>query len=363
MERFKVLFLIGAIAGAIYFVKSIKISVSGAEAMVEDSFDEATEDEIPADEDMASLIDSDDASERDPASESPQLNDKYSQMVKLIRGQKLCEFIELTKTKGISRRDQYKALSSTLPGEGFKELEVFAGGDFDTFDDYKTIMAKTYILAKKLNAFESWDFKIGNDFEKGISKEHQEVLEKIETLQGMDPSNLMYSFFRNDIYLHYKNLDNDIKAKLFDKVMANSRYINPVHDLARDLYSQVKNNVVQFYLAQGIFEQPLSIENSMISRTVWRVYDEGMRDHITTILQRKVESANDSSKVFGYESGLYTAYRNILPFDVYEVTPELHFFESTRNQPTYPLSELKPDLGVACDAGKVNDLTIKLRSL
>ena len=88
-----------------------------------------------------------------------------------------------------------------------------------------------------------------------------------------------------------------------------------------------------------------------------------MRDHITTILQRKVESANDSSKVFGYESGLYTAYRNILPFDVYEVTPELHFFESTRNQPTYPLSGLKPDLGVACDAGKVNDLTIKLRSL
>lgn len=252
----------------------------------------------------------------------------------------------------------------SLGNEKFAELSVFMDGDIKNLETYTSLAAKAYLIAKDREAFDNMSFSGGDDFAKGMKPKHTDLLQKIENLASRDSGNLFFAMLRNDVYHRYTNVDDETKAKLYDKAMATTYYENPVHSLVHDLYQATKSNVVQFYLVQKIlFDLPVGVDANFIGRSIWRFYDESLRYHINGLLAKNLENVTLSTKTFGYESGVYNAYRNSLHYTEYEVAPDLKTFESTKIQPTYGRDDLHLKFTGFCDQTKVTELEIKLRAL
>ena len=366
MDSIKNIVLVLMIASAFYLVKNIRISVSGAEARSSraDFYDEE-----PIDEEIIEVKDKNTTKEnpritsRTVAIESSTSPSELDKMVSLIRSKDLCGFEKYAKEAGIGQKQKLEALGASFGGTKFKELGVFADSDIKSYDSYNSLEAKSYILGKSRMVFEGGSWRQKGEFSKGLKQEDQEILEKIEELAARDPNNLFFSALRTDVYMRYKNVDEETQQKLFEKNYAATHFHNPTHSWVRDLYNSAKDNVVQFHLAQKVFENDVSTETGFLGRTIWMIYDENLRYHLNSVLGKALEGVVSSDKAFGYEVGVYNAYRNSLHYTDYEVTPESGEYERSKLQPTYEIGELKLDLSKGCDPNKVIDLEIKLRAL
>ncbi len=364
MDGLRTLFFVAAVAGTFYFVKNIKISVSGAEA-VESSYFEDSEDIIK--ETTIPAVDSESfVSKRVPSRKSPQKPtvDPSQQLVEILRSGDLCHFLDFSKENGLDKKAQVEALAISLGEDRFKELTVFLDGAIENFDQYQTLVAQSYLLAKDQKAFVADSVPKVFDFTKGLQGKHTLALARAEELADRDPGNLFFAMLRNDSYHDYYNVDEQVKRYLYSKVMATSRYENPVHSLFREIYLLTKNNVVQFYLAQTyLFNNPVDLQHSFVARSIWNFYDEEMRYHINDVLGKSLEDKSTSAKSFSYEPGVYEAYRNSLHFRDVGTVLEAIDYEQAKVQPTYTLEQLKLDLSERCDPESVNELRIKLRAL
>lgn len=364
LDRFSSLLIIATIAGSLYFVKNIKISVSGAEAARETSLESVEQEAYGDSEESPNESASARVPSRKPQSFSSDSADPIQELVQLIQSRKLCDFLELSKEQGLGWGDQLQALSLSLGSERFDELTVFAQPGIENLNLYRGLAARSYIIARDREAFSNMSFTGGPDFSKGMQTKHVDLLFHIDEMASRDPDNLFFAMLRNDIYHRYINVPDESKAMLFDKVMATTSYENPVHSLVRDLYQATKSNVVQFYIAHKIlFDTPVELDSNFIGRTIWRFYDESMRYHINSLLAKSLEGVSHSAKTFSYEPGVYNAYRNSLHYTDYEAAPELSAFEDSKVQPTYGRDDLRYNFDGDCDPNKVTELEIKLRAL
>jgi hypothetical protein len=364
MDQLKTFLIFSAIVGSFIFVKNIRVSVTGAEAVIESPEDSDIEMDSGNQESADSIEDSRPNTTKAlvPLDKTNTKMSIQDQLIEAIRSADLCKVTELMRDNPISEKDQLLALGKSFSGPRFQELSVFADFDLKNFDSYQSLEAKTLILMKANAAFNSPNVQLKNDFSQGLTDADLDYIDKVAQLEQKDPGNLFLEQLRNNVYFQYKNVDESQRQQVFEQLMATTHYANPVLDWVRDLYNQSKANVAQFYLAQKVFQTPISATHYFIARPLWQVYDEALREHMISLLSEVLETP-DSVQAFGYEGGVYKTFRNSHVYEVYREMPDESEYDKTKNQPTYSLSELKIDWGESCDPVQVNELAIKLRAL
>ena len=361
MKGFQVVLFLFGFVGSLYLVKNIKITVSGAEAYSEDS--EMREPNFDDEFDSSQSMSSTSQANQNDQQITPASNDEVQIMIQFMKQQKLCEFSKFVKEKNISTSKQFKALEMSLSNPLIKELEVLNDVGIDRMSSYFTLGSKFYLLADELSAFESVQLTRSKDYNEGISEKHQNQLNVINQLERQDSENVIYSFLKGQIYIHYNNISEELKQQIFDEVLTKSYYENPIFNRMQKLYQLAKSNVVHFYLAQNLLESNFTIDQYFAQRILWNFYAPELREHLANIYQKYFDSVTESHHSFGYEPDIYEAYRSAVPYEIYESMFARSEYDKNLIQPTYSLEDLGIDLSESCSEEQVEELKIKLRAM
>ncbi len=347
----------------LYFAKNIKVTVTGAEAVIEEprSQVERNVDAEVSRKPLAEAQTTKQSFER-PESLKSELN-IMDQMVKLINERKLCEFLSFAREKSQGKFEQWQALEKSFSDPEIQELEVFLEGDVGNASAYQTEAARFYLVGKQVGAFERQVTKEPINFEKGLEEEDQRRLEAIEVAKSTNPDNLLYAMAKNNVLRRYTHRGEALDAELYEEITNSEEIENPVYSLLRKIYDRSKDNVAQFYLSQEILEKDVRLDRHFVLQIIWYYYSQETRAHIHQLLGTYLEDNTDAAKTFGYESNLYELYKYSAPPEIYVNLPEKDEYEKDREQPVYSLTDLKLDLESGCDSSKVEELAIKLRAL
>jgi hypothetical protein len=347
----------------LYFAKNIKVSVTGAEAVIEEPGvqDEENPEAEVAQREFSETKTTKQSFDR-PETSQADLS-LIDQMVKLINERKLCEFLSFARENSQGKFEQFQALEKSFSDPEIQELEVFLEGDVGNASAYQTEAARFYLVGKQVGAFQRQVTKEPLNFEKGLEEEDQRRLEAIEVAKNLNPDNLLYAMAKNNVLRRYTHRGEALDAELYEEITNSEEIENPVFSLLRKIYNRSKDNVAQFYLSQEILQKDVRLDRHFVLQIIWYYYSQDTRAHIHQLLGNYLEGSSEATEIFGYESNLYELYKYSAPPEVYVNLPEHQEYDDNREHPVYKLADLKIDMESGCDQAKVDELAIKLRAL
>lgn len=347
----------------LYLAKNIRVTVTGAEAVIDEPrYEKNIEvEEDHSSQELASSSTTKQSFERPKAQTSKP--DLMSQMVRLINERKLCEFLSFAREHSQGKFEQWRALEKSFSDPEIKELEVFLEGDASNYSAYQTEAARFYLVGKQVGAFERQATKEPINFEKGLEDEDQRKLEAIEMGKNLNPNNLLYAIAKNNVLRRYTHRGEALDAELFEEITSSDNFENPTFSLLRKIYNRSKDNVAQFYLSQEILEKDVRLDRQFVLQIIWYYYSQDTRAHIHQLLGNYLEETTEAAEIFGYESNLYELYKYSAPPEIYVSLPQHDEYDKTREKPVYKLADLKLEMESGCDQNKVDEIAIKLRAL